>query len=75
MITENQRKEITSKHEEKYEKLAQEIGINKLKNIIEITGLTIDSPLKEFDKAIKLVNKRLTLAQNTCLLKHVIKFH
>lgn len=66
---------ITTKHEEKYEALAQEIGIGKLQNIIALRGLTLESPLADFDSVRSLVGGRLTLAQNTCVLKHVIKFH
>lgn len=74
-MTNQERAKITTEHEEKYEALAQEIGISKLQNIIVLRGLTLKSPLSDFDSVRSLVGGGLTLAQNTCVLKHVIKFH
>lgn len=74
-MTNQEREAITTQHEQIYEALAQEIGISKLQNIINARGLTLKSPLSDFDSVRSLVGGRLTLAQNTCVLKHVIKFH
>ena len=77
-------------HYQKYERLAQRIGIKGLRNILPaspvriIKALTSDDehlntiPLSKWDSAAKLIaagSPHLSLSECVCLLKHVARYH
>lgn len=75
------------KHAKKYESLANEIGIERLKSLIPASPQKVRSALEKgdehlntvslmkWDKAASFVEGPLSLSEKVCLLKHVAKWH
>jgi hypothetical protein len=74
-------------HAGKYETLAQEVGVDRLKELIPASREQIrraletgdqhlnSIPLRKWDMAAELIGGRLSLSEKVSLLKHVAKWH